>query len=289
MLRVSSKLAVPIRCTWMGHFTPPQLYTVHAKVYDQMFPLIYGLLPNRLAQTYERFLTILRNEVLEVGNGDIILNPNTIMVDYELGAIQAIRRTLPGTQVKWCLFHYGQAINRGVQRIGLAAQYRAAEAGDPLRRWIRRLSALPLVPLDQVDHVFDQAIFDAPQVQGVDDMHTYMRNTWLNVDARFPRDLWNQYTRMEESRTINSLEGWHNKINRYVGKPHPNIFELIQFLQKEELFQRTELMRLQAGGQANPRKPRYIRLDQRIQRLNTQFQNGERNTMEYVDAVAYLL
>ena len=63
-----------------------------------------------------------------------------------MGAIRAFETALPRTEIKGCLFHYGQAINRCVQHIGLQAQYRDAEPGDQLKKWVRRAASLSLSP-----------------------------------------------------------------------------------------------------------------------------------------------
>jgi hypothetical protein len=101
--------------------------------------------------------------------------------------------------------------------------------------------------------------------------------------------MWNHYDRIEESRTINALEGWHHKINSFIGKAHPNLWEFISFLKKEELFQRTELHRLDAGGRPNPRRLTYVRIDNSLANLKTQYERNERALMNYVDAVSYLM
>ena len=93
---------------------------------------------------------------------DVQLDPDNIMVDFEVASIQAHRQALPRTTIKGCLFHYGQCIQRGLQRVGLAEAYRAADLGSPLRRMVRRTSALPLVPPDQLDFIWGNIITDAP-------------------------------------------------------------------------------------------------------------------------------
>ena len=165
-----------------------------------------------------------------------------------MGAIQAFETTLPRTEIKGCLFHYGQAINRCVQRIGLQAQYRDAEPGDQLKKWVRRAASLPLSPVDRLDHVWNETINNAPNIPQAAEFHDYVNRTWMAPDARYSPDIWNIYDRLDDSRTINALEGWHHKLNLYIGKAHPNLFELIRSLKKEELFQRSELGRLGAGG-----------------------------------------
>ena len=175
------------------------------------------------------------------------------------------------------------------QRIGLQAQYRDAEPGDQLKKWVRRAASLPLSPVDRLDHVWNETINNAPNIPQAAEFHDYVNRTWMAPDARYSPDIWNIYDRLDDSRTINALEGWHHKLNLYIGKAHPNLFELIRFLKKEELFQRSELGRLGAGGRPNPRRLTYVRLDQRMQRLKTQYENRQRNIMSYVDAVGHIL
>ena len=259
-----------------------QLYTVHAKVYGQMFPLLYGLLPNKTEETYGRFINFIEAAAVE---NDVQFDPDTIMVDFEVASIQAYQRVLPRSAIKGCLFHYGQCVQRCIQRVGLAAAYRAADLGSPLRRMVRRTSARPLVPPDQLDLVWENIMHDAPANPETPLFQDYVENTWIGDGARFERDLWNQYHRIAESRTNNALEGWHHKVNLYLGKAHPNIWEFLFWLRKEELFQRGELQRLEAGGVPNPRRLAYVRVDDRLSNLKLQYQNGQRDVMSYADAV----
>jgi hypothetical protein len=267
-----------------------QLYTVHANVFGQSrsFPLIYGLLPDKRQQTYERFLTLIQGAVENVQGQHLVFEPREIVTDFEMGAIQAIHNILPGTATKGCLFHYGQAINRCVQRIGLAAEYRAVQ-NEQLRQWIRRICALPMIPLEELDGVWAQITLGAPNIPAAAEMHNYVNTTWMDVGARFSRNIWNHFDRLDQSRTNNAMEGWHSKINKYVGKAHPNIFELLSFLKQEESFQRGELLRLENGGQPKPKCRKYVRNDANIVRLKEQLINGGRDVMQYLDAMSYLL
>ena len=251
-----------------------------------MFPLLYGLLPNRTEETYGRFVNSIQAAAIE---NDVQFDPDTIMVDYEVASIQAYQQALPRTTIKGCLFHYGQCIQRGIKRVGLEGAYRAADLGSPLRRMVRRTSALPLVPPDQLDFIWGNIVTDAPANPEIPEFQEYFENTWIGNGARFDRNLWNHYDCITESRTINALEGWHHKVNLYLGKAHPNIWESLLWLRKKELFQRVELQRLEAGGVPNPRRLAYVRVDNRLNNLKLQYQNGQRNVMNYLDAVSHLL
>jgi hypothetical protein len=49
-----------------------------------------------------------------------------IQIDFEAAAFNAVRNCFPNAQVKGCFFHFGQAIWRRVQRLGLVSLYNEA-------------------------------------------------------------------------------------------------------------------------------------------------------------------
>ena len=63
--------------------------------------------------------------------------------------------------------------------------------------------------------------------------------------AKFPNEIWNQYTTIEEAHTNSDLEGWHSALNRELGHPHSNIFALIDPLRSEQqkIEQQLQLLR----------------------------------------------
>ena len=70
--------------------------------------------------------------------------------------------------------------------------------------------------------------------------------------------MWN-YHNTEGARTNNHAEGWHAKINRVTGKPHPNIFEVIELFKGEQASVEVKIAQLEAGGRGQPRKRVCIR------------------------------
>ena len=61
---------------------------------------------------------------------------------------------------------------------------------------------------------------EAPQIPHVDSLVEYFDSTWVI-------NKWN-YFDFDGPRTNNHVEGWHSRLKKVVGKPHPNTFELIQ-------------------------------------------------------------
>ena len=118
----------------------------------------------------------------------------------------------------------------------------------------------------------------------VDTSVDYFDQTWIN--GRFPIQIWNHHN-IEGARTNNHAEGWHAKINRVAGKPHPNIFEVIELFKREQASVEVKIAQLEAGGRAPPRKRVCIRMDQRLKEMKTRLENGECSLAEYVSAVGH--
>jgi hypothetical protein len=86
-----------------------QVHTVHVLLQEldseqrnhaEAFPVAYGLLPNKSKLKYFDFFT----EIKKLGY------LTTIIVDFEVGAIEALTKTFPKAQVRGCRFHLNQSI-----------------------------------------------------------------------------------------------------------------------------------------------------------------------------------
>jgi len=58
---------------------------------------------------------------------------------------------------------------------------------------------------------------------------------------------WN-YFNFEGPRTNNHVEGWHSRLKKVVGKPHPNIYEIIDVFKREEASTKIKMQMLEAGA-----------------------------------------
>ncbi|RWS24035.1 uncharacterized protein B4U80_10646 [Leptotrombidium deliense] len=176
-----------------------QLYTFHVKEDKQMIPVAYCLLPNKSSSTYERLLTLLRNWIASLG---FIFKPDEIMIDFEQAMIKAINKVFPTTRVRGCLFHYRQAIYRHVQECGLSAAYNEPRAVDDdgneiindVRKAIRRFLGLPFLPVNEIEdahtEMMEHVDLNDARISSFCDYHL---DTWMKDDAKFPKEIWNQY------------------------------------------------------------------------------------------------
>ena len=82
-----------------------QHFKVHVLVEDTVLPCLYGLLTNKSQGTYQRFWEDLRNNTEEY-----VMQPVSLLTDFELASVQAIKEYFPYTIVTGCFFNLGQSL-----------------------------------------------------------------------------------------------------------------------------------------------------------------------------------
>ena len=183
-----------------------QIFTLHSMTYGKQFPFAYCLLPGKSRTIYLRAFELIKQKSHELG---YIMNPTAFLTDFELAIIQAIELTFPTTEVNGCFFHFTQALNRKISKLGLQIAYREDVS---FFRFVRQTIALAFVPVRNVRLVWREVKATAPNLQRVDEFISYFEETWLV--GNFPLDLWNVFKMDSNSpRTNNHIEGWHNKLN----------------------------------------------------------------------------
>ena len=81
-------------------------------VIDEGFtvPTVYCCLPNKTEETYKRLLKIIKEL------GDVDIQPETCIVDFETAMVNAIHAEFEGTEVFCCQFHLSQNVYRQGQK-----------------------------------------------------------------------------------------------------------------------------------------------------------------------------
>ena len=82
------------------------------------------------------------------------------------------------------------------------------------------MMALAFIPELEVSIAFQSLCTDTPEGLNVGEFTDYMDRTWIN--GTFKPELWNVFD-SNCPRTNNHLEGWHNRLNSFLGRQHPNI------------------------------------------------------------------
>ena len=93
----------------------------------------------------------------------------------------------------------------------------------------------------------------APQTIEADEFIQYFQSTWL--DGHVPFRMWN-YFNHHGPRTNNHVEGWHNHLKKLA---HPNLFEFVEVIQKEQAATEVTIEQLSGGGRVRAKKRKVVR------------------------------
>ena len=63
------------------------------------------------------------------------------------------------------------------------------------------------------------------------------------------------------------LEVWPNRIKKIARKSHPNIYKLIEILQKEQAATEVTIRQLEGGGIISARRKKWVKRDEKMQKL----------------------
>lgn len=246
-----------------------------------------ALLPDKQEVTYRRFLRLMCAEAVA---RNMNFQPQVVHCDYEMAVFNAVSAEL-GVQAKGCMFHFDQSIYRHIQSIGLQVNYNT-DNPPGIRKWLRRIMALPLVPPIRLPGVYQEIIRQAPQIPDVPIMHQYVDQTYMAQNgALFDVAHWNVFG--TDNRTTNMCEGFHRALNEAVSVRHPSVYRLIEVFKEIEASNERTIAQLLMGAPPKKKKAKYVAVNEAIQRLvNDTFGRGIptlQRVMTYVDSVAYQL
>ena len=220
-----------------------QLYTIQGYVggseNSRILPLVYILMSSKSEECYQRLFQDLIDFSEEQG---IDLQPQYVLTDFEIAAINAVKTEFPEVQNKGCHFHLAQNVYRKVQSEGLTVQYGTDENFSLL---IRHIPALAFFPPDDIPIAFDELKTNMPvEANGIMEWFEeyYVRGRARRASRNrrslplFPPSLWSVTDNIgnELPRTQNSVEAWHRRWEILVGGTHVSVFKIIEEIQKEQ-------------------------------------------------------
>lgn len=215
-----------------------QMYTFHSCVAThKSLPMIYSLLPDKKKDTYVKLANILHDKC-----GD--LKGTIILLDFEIGAVNAFKMVFPQAIIKLCYFHFCQNIYKNVCK-----KFKKQYLEDPeFAKTSRLLACLPFVPIESIEDAMF-VIYERTRQGGsyecmipiVESFEkTYLGNLDVNgrSGALFCIDDWNFYSEIVEGREIprtnNSVEGFHRGFtDRFTGA-HPPMMKFMNALKHQQ-------------------------------------------------------
>lgn len=264
-----------------------QLYTIHGIHYSNVIPSVYALLPDKKEETYKRFFRAVKSINPNV-------NPNSVMMDYEKAAMNAIKCEFPNVIINGCFFHLSQCVWRHIQEIGLSKKYKE---DSEFALHVRMLPALAFVPQEDVIESFETLIetnYFSTNEELLTPLIDYFESNWIGRlqrrhrrEPKFNIQIWNCFSLVEADlpQTNNSVEGWHNCFSSMLNSSiHPSIWKFITALQKEERVNRLKVEQLVAGNQP-PSKKKYNDRAKKLKNICSDYNN--RSIDDYLRGVAH--
>ena len=192
--------------------------------------MVYGLLPRKTSNIYEKFLTVIANKMTKP--------PKSFTSDFELALIKAVKVVWPELRIYLCFFHFKQSVSRKIQELGLAGIYKSS---PEVRKILKLPQILAFVPVSDLVELFENMFTTLKESDSVYkpqlvQFYEYFENYYVGVNpvpkktvGRKPRnpkpverlspmfsvEHWSVYERILDqiSRTNNFTEAWHNSFS----------------------------------------------------------------------------
>lgn len=274
-----------------------QLFTIHAYYREHLFPVVFALMEDRTADSYEFVFRKIMSEVINQTNQG--WTPQEIQIDFEKASMKAIRKCFPNTRIKGCQFHHAQAVIRKVSKLGLTVPF--SQLASKVRTIVRFCCGLVFLPQSEVESAFNEIESIVPEdasyaamLPAIKQFMRYFKSTWIGDTLQekqptYPIAMWN-HNGVDCDRTNNKVEGWHSTIN---GREfsHPNILKfhgLICEIQKDSDV-KLALLRSNYTQPLQTRK-RYATLNRKLMRLQTDYANDySARPLEFLRKVSVLI
>lgn len=246
-----------------------QLLSVHAFVVHEgvakQFPLAFVVMSSRRKKDYVAVLRSLLN----------LLPTNSvrqIVSDFEAALWRAVKNVLPGVTHRGCAFHWGQAVFRHIQSVGLQSAYSRDES---VRCLCRQLLALPFIPAWEIPDQFAKIETKANSFcQKLAAVVEYVRSTWIDSSLWMPT-AWSVYK--QPVRTNNDVEGWHYRLNNKARRASLNLYQLIQLLHHEALVVVISVRALSNHKLKQYQRHQYSDCSARLHKYWTEHEEGKRS------------
>lgn len=267
--------------------SPPlfkQVFVVLAKRGEYVFPVLYGLICNKLHATYAKLFGIIKAVWP-------LFNPQTISTDFEAGIINAIRDLFPNAIIRGCLFHLMKNFRVHVGAAGLMKRYNNEPA---FALNARMIVALAFVPIYDLNDAFDALAKELPAellpvLNWLED--SYIGRPFGRSGNRraplFPPQLWNVYDRVlnHQDRTNNFAEAAHRRLQTELDVNHPSIWNFIDGLRRVQKGRDLLYEQYVSGNAAATKRNKYIKADARILKIVQTY--AERGIIEYLRGLAH--
>ena len=241
--------------------------------------MLYALLPNKKQVTYKKLFRVI-NEL-------VTISPNSINLDFEIAAINAIKIVFK-CKVYACYFHLCQSLWRRVQSSGQVKRW----FDENFRVSFRRLQALAFIPVCDIIEGFEYIKQTAPC--SFSNILHYFENNYIGHvkngvrgKPRFDIELWNLFDRVKKDipRTNNDVESWHSRI-KFDARQNLTVAKVVELFRLEQNYTETNLVNLFNGDVLKKNKKKVLEREQKLKRI---VESYDQSTLSYhLDGLANL-
>ncbi|CAM4830107.1 unnamed protein product [Rotaria magnacalcarata] len=222
-----------------------QIYSVHAFDEGLSTPCIFALLADKQEQTYQDFFSVLMNKIKETSN---IIQLESITIDFELAVKNVFHKSFPHVQnlllnpIQMKMISYYSTFNK------FYLFTTAFQNDENVRIWFRSFAAIALLPPEDMNESIQHSRTTYPTTyrKEINSFLKYHNKTY-GINSSFPPIMYNHYRNINP-RTINHIEGRHNKWKKRSTKPHHDMYSCIDMFKSEQLLASNERHRHEAGA-----------------------------------------
>ena len=189
-----------------------------------------------------------------------LFKPEKILLDFEAGAIKAVKDVYPTTTLIGCDVHWKRCLREKLKQLGLL---KWTNEFEDVQVFVRKLWSLSIVPPNKVISVWEKFIkssvpyIDEEQTEDSDaeaeavtyntaleQFVVYFESTWLGSKnarnpegprrkARFDMGLWNKYDQVinGDDGCNNKSESW-NSVSKIGLNMHPSIWVVLDMFKR---------------------------------------------------------
>ncbi|CAF1305710.1 unnamed protein product [Rotaria sordida] len=134
---------------------------------------------NQDSNRFLRFATNQQLDLLQSSTDVLLFSSSSVLIDFEKGAMNAIRSCWPQSNVNGCFFHLTQNIYRQVQQAGFTIKYGNDEE---YAHAVRMLPALAFLKTNDIFSTFED--IDDLQIPDLDPLYNYFEDSYIvsNID-----------------------------------------------------------------------------------------------------------
>ena len=208
----------------------------YAKIFHRFFTTSFTIMLNKEEKTYEKIFTELKINIQNYAN-NILYKPKEFHSDFELGMSNAFKKVFPTSNIKFCLWHMGRALENHFHNY---------------------------CKIDEIDFNINYVIKLFKFIESKnnnDNFSNFLKYFENNYLRKYNIKSWN-YNDNIENTTNNCCESYNNKLKNYFYKK-PTYYKFLFVLRREEDDIIKENIRLTTGIWTSKRKIIFGRSDEK--------------------------